>query len=606
MDITWQQCFVPENYGADSYCIDKFNNGFLIGIQVTQGMQGVSNYHGGTDAWFVCVDSLGNMLWERCYGGSGGDVPIKIVNIDAEFSYLICATTSTDGDVLCQTNRGGDVWVVKIDTAGNIIWENCYGGPGYDEPRDAILTPDGGLLIMSRIFAKGGNISNFYGLPDNWVCKLDSIGNIEWETTIGSPGMDNGLRLLRTSGSTYLALCSVNANGGMSECELTGAPYYSLDLWLVEIDMDGNILRQDCYGGSEWELGRDIVETSDGFVILASTDSPEMGVHNEKTDFWLLKINKNREIMWQNSLGGTAWDFPDYITKTQDNGFILFGATSSHDKDVSGNHSVSTASFDIWMVKTDSTGELLWQQCIGSAGSEYFLGRFCVAKKSDYNFVLAPITGYGPGFGCSAANPEHPYSNVTINIKDCSHYQPTTPQKPTGQDFLCVNTDSITQYTTQPANGAWYYEWKLLPENSGTITQNNVTAQIQWNPTYEGSAIIKVRSSNDCGTSEWSDSLTVQTYMCLGSEEYNDSRSIFNIYPNPVSNKLSVSYYNQISNKSVTIEILNMYGTIVIKQDMPKEQHTLDIDVTKLLKSLYLIRAVENGVVVGVKKLVVE
>jgi len=609
--ITWQQCYGTTGDSQDNTRgIAKFNNGYMFGISISHEEPWITNYHGSADTWIINTDSIGNILWERCFGGSEGDGPDKVIPIDSNYIYLFNGTASRDGDVHNFTNEYYDNWVVKINKYGNIIWENCYGGPNVDETKDAMLTPDGGLLMMSRISAAGGDITNHYGSIDIWICKIDSLGNIQWEKTLGNHGMENAITMEFATDTTFFVLANVHEAGGMVDCDCNIHPMGHLDVWLVEMDLNGNILGQNCYGGTGNEIVMDIVKTEDGYVFVASTTSNDgdvSGLHGVE-DIWVVKIDNAGNLVWQNCLGGSETEWPMYITQTQDSGVIIIGNTSSYDGDVSGNHNNEWSTMDTWVVKLDYSGELQWEHCFGGIGDQKIWSCNNIIKNDDYDYVVAiQSRGIDGDVECEL----DPNSNVSpdawiINIKDCSQYQPSIPQQPVGKNYLCVNTDSITTYTIQPANGAWYYEWQLTPENSGSITQDSITTRIQWNSTYEGLATIKVRSSNDCGTSEWSDSLTVQTYMCLGSEEYNDRRPAFSIYPNPVSSKLTVSYYNQISIKSLTIEILDMYGTIVIKQDMPKGQQKLDIDVTNLAKRLYFVRIIENGEVVWVRKVVVE
>lgn len=478
-----------------------------------------------------------------------------------------------------------------------------------EEVKDALLTTDGGLLLMARISSAGGDISQYYGSIDNWICKIDSLGNIQWEKTLGNQGMENGLRMKFTSDTTFFVLAGVHEAGGMVDCDCHENYFGALDVWLIEMDINGNILKQICYGGTGNEIVFDIVKISDGYVFAASTDSNDgdvSGLHGID-DFWIVKIDNNDNIIWQNCLGGSGYEWPKYITQTQDSGFIVMGNTISDDGDVSGNH--NGGKMDIWVVKLNHNGLLQWEHCFGGGGREVIYSKHAIVKNNDYNFVIMGQSGSISGDVECNLNPEPGSADRdawVINIKDCSQYQPAVPQKPTGKEHLCVNTDSITTYSTQVANGAWYYEWLLAPEEAGTLTQDNLTTQIHWSPIYEGTATIKVRSTNDCGVSIWSDSLVVQTYMCLGTEEYETGLRAINVYPNPASSTLTVSYKNRIPNKPVTIELLDMYGSVVISYNMAKSKQQLDIDVTGLAKSLYLVRVVENGEIVGIRKVIVE
>ena len=604
-DIIWQKCFATVDNDSDIYCISEFNNGYLVGIQVSEESEGVSNYHGGADAWFVHFDTLGNILWERCYGGSLGDGPIKIVPIDSNYYYLILGTMSFDGDVQGNPSNPGEgcIWVVKIDTGGNILWQSHYGGRGHRiTPTEAILTPDGGLLFLSRIFGKGDDVSTYYGSNDVWIHKIDTTGVIQWETTIGTPGMDNGWKVILTNQNTYLALCGVNANGGMSECEITGPEYWDLDLWLVEIDMDGNIIGQDCFGGTDWDNSYDLVESEDGYAIVTSYESNDgdvTGNHGDR-DIWLLKIDKEKQIMWQKCLGGFANETPHHISNSEDGGYIIIGATDSNDGDVVGiHHQPGYDRKDIWIVKTNRIGELEWQHCFGGLGNEWFPYLHCVLKKNDYNYVLAPITeGNSGDVDCDGDQTR----GWIFEIKDCQHFAPAQPQQPTGKDTLCVNTDSITTYNIAHANNAWYYEWQLQPEEAGILSQDSLTTTIHWNTTYEGPATLKVRSSNDCGESAWSDSLVIQTYMCLGTEE-NSITNNLRVYPNPASSTLIVEIENFNTFQKSKIEIYNSLGYRVYGYEVADNVTT--VDICGWNKGIYVVRVLVGDGTVGYRKIVV-
>jgi hypothetical protein len=403
---------------------------------------------------------------------------------------------------------------------------------------------------------------------DNWLVKLDSVGTIEWETTLGSPERDNGLQLLYTSFDTYIALCAVGGDGGVSECTLMNDPELGKDVWLVELDLEGNIINQECYGGSKHDLSWDIVETEVGYTILSKTESSDhdvSGMHG-KTDFWLLAINYDREILWQRCLGGSNYDSPKFLTYREDGTYIVIGQTMSISGDVSGNHSPVT--WDIWVVNADSVGDVIWQRCIGTTGDERLNAGNTIAKKDDYTYTIMALCG---GEDISGGDVECPYTGYyypwVFQLKDCNHYAPHQPHQPTGKNTLCVNTDSITTYTTTPASNAWYYEWQLQPEEAGSITGDSLEATVNWNKTYEGNAYIQAKSINDCGESTWSDSLVIQTYTCLGTEEYKNDN--FRVYPNPASGEViveletntwqpySIEVYNSVDSKIYSSEALN-------------------------------------------------
>ncbi|NCQ12369.1 MAG: hypothetical protein GW809_09575, partial [Bacteroidetes bacterium] len=377
--------------------------------------------------------------------------------------YLFGGSESYDGDVLNTGPHG--YWVVKIDSLGNILWENSYGNDKC-WMRDAELTPDGGLVMLGRISIAGGDVSTYYGLNDLWLCKIDSAGNLIWEKTLGNQGQENAVIIKLTQQNTILLTGSFTDVGGMIPFEEHGW----LDVWVVELDLDGNILHQFSYGGSHVNQGWDIIKTEGGYVVAATTNSNDgdvSGLHGtpvdeQPYDCWIFKTDMEGNILWQKCLGGSETEYPFYLTQTQDGGYIFIGLTHSNDGDVSGLHDYPPYyDDDIWMVKLSSEGELEWQHCYGTYDRESFdFSIHPILKLSDDNFVIGvqtqPSVGgdktcyrdYSPGLQY------WPRMAWLFNLKNCSNYQPTTPQAPTGPDTLCHTNDSTSGYTLAPAAGA--------------------------------------------------------------------------------------------------------------------------------------------------------
>ena len=562
--IIWQQCFGTTGYDGNDWVrgATKFNDGYLFGISVEQDEPWISNYHGSADAWIINTDSLGNIIWEKCYGGGKGDGPQVIIPIDSNYIYLVNGTASNDGDVHNFTNEHYDNWVIKINSYGGIIWENCYGGPDVEETRDALLTSDGGLLLMSRITAAGGDISNYYGGIDIWICKIDSKGTIQWEKTLGNHGYENAITMEFTSDTTFFVLGGVSESGGMVDCDCYVHPTGLLDVWLIEMDIYGNILRQLCYGGTGYDLLTDIVKIEGGYVFTASTSSSDgdvSGLHG-LDDIWVVKIDTVGNIIWEKCFGGSELDWPRYITQTYDKGLVIIGETKSSNGDVNNNHS-NSGTTDTWVIKLDQYGILQWEHCFGSIDNERIWTCNNIIKNSDYDYIIAGQSkGINGDVECELYSVPGTFSPDAwvINIKDCTHFAPAQPQQPTGKDTLCVNTDNITTYSTVHANNAWYYEWQLQPEDAGTPSQDSLHTTIHWNTTYEGPATLKVRSTNDCGESIWSDSLIIQTYTCLSTEENNFAGNL-RVYPNPATSTLIVEMENYTM-ESYNIEVYNSFG----------------------------------------------
>lgn len=603
--ITWQKCLGADDGFNFVYAVEKAGNGYIFGIFLHENGPGVSNYHGSTEAWIVNTDSIGNIIWEKCYGGSGGDGPHKIIRINEQSYYLLNGSWSQDGDV--QNGRGGNFWIVKINNSGAILWESSYGGSAHgEEVRDAILLPDKGLLMMGRISSTGGDVTTHYGDMDVWLCRIDSTGSIMWEKTFGNHGKDNAIKIKLTTNNTVIMVGSHELSGGMIDCPDPG--YYGANVWIVEMDLSGNLLNQWCYGGTYWDQAYDIIEANDNFIFAAKTNSDDgdvegfhgIGSENGPSDIWIVKIEPTGTIMWQTCLGGLDTEWPMYLTQTLDEGLIILGNTWSTDGDVSGNHSLYDNP-DIWVVKLDSTGNLEWEHCFGGERMERFEGINTVLKKDDHDLVIGGNANYLDGdVGCDLFPDDLQQMAWIFEIKDCSFYAPEIPVISHGPDTVCTIINPSSNYYTVPAAWAWDYEWFLEPQEAGTISADTLSASITWNTTFEGPVTVKARSYNDCGTSIWSEPYHTQVYSCLGVNEQGDGEAGRQgglcLWPNPASEMLNVGCSRLNAGSNYKLIIYDILGRKISLPRLGEGQGGgWKINVSYITPGVYFISVMEDG-----------
>jgi len=133
-------------------------------------------------------------------------------------------------------------------------------------------------------------------------------------------------------------------------------------------------------------------------AVTYSNDGDVSGLHGPpgyKSDIWVVRLNEQMEIIWQKCIGGSYGDHPNYITQTEDGGFVVIGPTYSNNGDVSGNPSYP-GNPAIWVVKLDSQGSIEWQKVYGGVGRDGLDNQHTVLKKSDYNYVIAASTNSSP------------------------------------------------------------------------------------------------------------------------------------------------------------------------------------------------------------------
>ena len=396
LQLTWQQCFggTEWDYARDIY---EINSRYLIAGSTKSNDGNVSFNHGATDGWLIKTNSIGELEWEKTYGGSNGDGIFRIFSADENNYYLLCSSYSSDGDISNDPYpESTDFWIVKIDSSGNILWEKILGGNILDQMWTGTPTADGGVVAFGWTGSQDGDVTVNYGAYDMWMVKVNSEGEKEWDFSIGTNDFDYGQAIIQTSDEGFLVGgTSTIGEGGNLTCE----PFNDYgEAILVKLDADRNIEWQQCYGGSGHDGITAITEVSDGYLFAGyvnSNDGDISGWHGEN-DIWVVKVDIVGNIIWQKCLGGSRSEYTSKLIITDEVEIIIPGNTQSNNGDVSGNHTLSEYDHDIWMVKLSSEGVLLSQQCFGGEGDDRI--DFGVVKKSDNNFVIAGQTDYGPSF----------------------------------------------------------------------------------------------------------------------------------------------------------------------------------------------------------------
>lgn len=243
-----------------------------------------------------------------------------------------------------------------------IIWEQGYGGNGDDRPWDILSTTDSGFVVFGHSNSPDGEVAVNYGLTDFWGAKLDSIGNILWTVNFGSSGVDYGESVCQIGNNRLVFAGKVEESDGTV---LVG--FGSYDALIYCTDFSGSILWQKTYGGTQSDGAKKVIGTQDGgLAILCASYSDDLmvsGHHgtNETSDFWLIKTDSLGEIEWEQSYGSSGDDQPYDIIQTQNGDFVLAGYTDGYDGDVIGNWGVT----DYWILRLSDSGDIIWSKSMG-------------------------------------------------------------------------------------------------------------------------------------------------------------------------------------------------------------------------------------------------
>ncbi len=302
-NIEWQKCYGSTG-GEEAFSVLQTNdNGFVV-VGFTNGNDGdVTGNHGTNDIWVLKLNSFGIIEWQKCLGGQGSDaidiythycLDRNSVEIASNGDIVIASTSgSNDGDV--SGNHGqGDIWVVRLNPQGNIVWQHSYGGSIGEFANAIKKTSDGGFVVVGYSQSNDGMVTGNHGQFDYWLIKLNSNGVLEWQKSLGGSHADCGEDVQQTRDGGYI---------------LSGIAYSN----------DGDI--SGGYGGG---------------------------------DYWIVKLNSIGNIQWQSSLGGNSADYGNAILQANDGGYIVAGATGSNNGNVSGSH----GSTDFWVVKLNSAGTI--------------------------------------------------------------------------------------------------------------------------------------------------------------------------------------------------------------------------------------------------------
>lgn len=277
--------------------------------------------------------------------------------------YIIAGhTQSNDGDV--SGNHGNlDTWVVKLNSSGDIQWQKCLGGSSDEHAFSVLQTDDGGYIVGSLSWSDDGDVDGHHGsteYTDIWVVKLNSSGDIQWQNSLGGSYTEIAYCPIRQTndGGYIIAGFSSSDDGDVTghhglagPTEVGDVAGMREDMWIVKLNSSGVIEWEKSLGGSAVERAEYIEQTVDsGYIVGGHTGSNDGDVsgNNGLVDCWIVKLNSDGVIQWQKPLGGSLSESASFVLPVaDDNGYIVVGKSKSNNGDVSGNHGGG----DIWVVK---------------------------------------------------------------------------------------------------------------------------------------------------------------------------------------------------------------------------------------------------------------
>ncbi|HKR03173.1 MAG TPA: T9SS type A sorting domain-containing protein [Bacteroidia bacterium] len=468
-EIEWQNTIGGDNLDVLQSIQVTNDGGYIFGGYSDSDISGdkTENSIGSLDYWIIKTDVSGNIQWQNTIGGSNSDVLYSIQQT-SDGGYILGGWSGSNisGDKTEDSIGGYDYWIVKTDGSGNVQWDNTIGGSDMDILYSIQQTIDGGYILggYSESNISGDKTENSNGGNDYWIVKTDASGNIQWQNTIGGSEDDMLHSIQQTNDGAYIL-------GGYSQSNISGdktedcvGGNNQADYWVVHIDSLGNIIWQNTIGGSGDDELYSIQQTSDGGYILGGHS--ESNISGDKTeagkggwDYWLVKTDASGNIEWQNTIGTYGHDELHSVQQTTDNGYILGGYSRNSFSGDATEYNIGET--DFWIVKTDSSGNIQWQNIIGGSNWEFlYSGR----QTSDGGYIVggqsaSNISG-DKGENCNAY-----YDHWIVKLTD--KYNSIT-----GKLFIDFNNNQIQDAGELPVKN------KMITEfNTGRFNFSNQSGE---------------------------------------------------------------------------------------------------------------------------------
>ena len=242
--------------------------------------------HAGGDYWVIKLNANGIKEWSNYYGGSFTDTAYDAIQTEDNGYIIVGSSDSNDVDV--ANNKGSyDFWVIKISNTGDLVWEKSFGGSEIDEARAISNTADGNYLVVGDTRSANIDVSQNRGAADLWMIKINSEGSLIWEKTLGGTNFDVGRSVSKTQDNGFLIAGSSRSSDG----DLSSNKGQN-DALILKINSSGDLEWQKTIGGSEVDFFYGAAELTDGSVVAVGDTNSSNGDITENKGFTDLLILK--------------------------------------------------------------------------------------------------------------------------------------------------------------------------------------------------------------------------------------------------------------------------------------------------------------------------
>jgi len=342
------------------------NDGHFAGLKSTTD----------ADYFLMRVRPDGGVDWTKVYGGDDDELATGITKT-SDGGYVLVGYSRSDNCFTGSNGGFHDYYILKVDTQGNEIWCQNFGYPGSDQAQNIIETREGDLMVTGffDVSASGGqgnddreNAGTLHGVGEYWGIKLDADGQFFWKRYFGGSNNDRSYNVMQTNDGGFVLIGSSESD----DFDITDSKG-SYDYWAVKLSAEGDLEWTRSFGGSEIDIAYDIATTLDGnFLIVGDARSNDQDVSTNygNADIWLVEIDPQGNLIWEKSLGGSMFDSAKDLLPMNDNLYCVTGSSRSNDVDVTTNNGEN----DAWTVVVDAQGTIIFEMAIGGSSLDFSEG----------------------------------------------------------------------------------------------------------------------------------------------------------------------------------------------------------------------------------------
>jgi len=515
-----------------------------------------------TSAFLVCTIlsiSAQEVLWQKDIKSSTQDF-LSQVTTTIDQQYLITGSAIQSGsgklEAGSKQNNGYDFHLVKLNQQGEQAWEKYFSGQNHDYLSATVTTQDGGFLLAGTSYSGKGldKKDEAKGGSDIWLIRINEFGDELWQKTLGSSSDEEARSVIQTMDQGFMVAGNV---------QNSAKGYGSKDVLIIKLDKDGKEISQIILGGKGLDEVEKMIPTKDGGALLGIySRSSEVKDSGSKTgdpatskisqmpkassnfgegDYWIVKLDKNGKVEWENNYGGKEDDHLRTLALTS-NGYVIGGESRS---DRSGNKTVGIEEgTDLWLIALNEKGDEQWQKSYNFKNRDVLMGMSVIHSADDKSSKGILLGGYTQAEGR-------------------------------------IETDDETFWMLY-LDGNGNEQWRKHVKGESRKREERLS-DLKLN--RDGSILLAGTSAEELGKENWK-------IVKLGDKQVNDliEKYDIKIYPNPVTDYAYVEIGFDF--KEAEIMLYDMGGRQL--QNLKTKNRVTKINTQALVQGAYLITIKTN------------